>query len=699
MPHNDQSLLKQDKQVLQLYINAGVMLTPCIGNTTFPAKKGFQNTPFDPALKVEQMNYQAILNHRILVIDVDPRAFKAGDKPLKRLFDDLHIDRGKLFENTFIVTTPSKGWHIYLSKIETLKIRQTLRDYPGLEFKDRWIMAAGSYRDMPDKPKGMYKIEQNTPSNITPCPDALLALLTRQDKVNIAEEGLVADHPSMVKKFIGFCQTTEPAIEGQNGDARTYQVAAIAKGWGISRDTCLEIMQTHFNPRCVPMWSLPGLTQKVENAYSFGYMPLGAMSVEQDFIEPPQNEPGEKFTPNLNKDGSYKKTRNNLQILLFKLDNAPCRHLVQYNNFSHNIELKGKPGWHKEGALWDDSDAIQLASYLSIHHSFETTTNMIHEVVHAEAKKHSYHPVKDYLNSLEYDRNNPILDTWMTRFCGAPDNRYTRFVARKVMIAAVARVFQPGIKFDHVLVLEGSQGIGKSLLCATLASPWFSDAHFDVKDKDSIALLQGHWIIELAEMSVLNKSAVETLKAFITRQVDKMRPAYGRTVQEFKRQCIFIGTINPEKQGYLKDPTGNRRFWPVKIEEVRVNELKEHRDQLWAEAYYYYSKGESIHIPDYATQQLVDREIIKRQQEDPWFEVIERFIDTNYTDYIPEGSSYCVVLPSELYENALGGQNAKITNFEASRIANILVRLGFERSVDDKNSRTSKYVKPFDQFL
>jgi len=689
---------KQNRGVLSLYIKAGIMLTPCLGDTTIPMRKGFQNTPYDPSFVPDELNYQAILSYKIMVIDVDPRAFAEGDKPLKRLFDDLQINRDKLFENTFIVSTPSGGWHIYLSKIETMKIRQNLKDYKGLEFKDRWITAAGSYRIMPKKINGAYKIHKNTPANLAPVPTALMALLVRQETVNIAEEGLVSNHPAMVKKFIGFCQTTEPAIEGQNGDPRTYSVACCGKNWGLSRDKNLEIMIEHFNPRCIKPWPIPDLTQKVENAYAFGHLPIGAMSIEEDFKEPPQNQ-AVKIKWDKTKNGTLMKTRRNLDNILFKSAKAPCRSLLQYNEFSHNIELKGKPVWRKEGALWDDSDAIQLACYLSENHTFEASVNIIHEVVHNEAKRNSYHPVKDYLNSLTYDPKSMLLDSWLTVFCGAPDNRYTRFVGRKILIAAVTRIFQPGVKFDHVMVLEGKQGVGKSLLCATLSSPWFSDAHFDVRDKDSIALLQGHWIVELAEMSVLNKSAIEILKAFITRQVDKMRPAYGRTVQEFKRQCIFIGTINPEKQGYLKDPTGNRRFWPVGIKEVLINELKEARDQLWAEAFYYYRRGESIYITDRETQAMVDREIIKRQQEDPWFEVLEKFIGQNYIDYIPEGSEYCIVLPSELYENALGGQNARITNFEATRIANILVRLGFERSSDDKNDRTSKYVKPFDMFL
>ena len=680
-----------------MYIKCGIMLTPCVGSTNLPARKGFQHTPYDhsfvPAIDT---NYQALLNNRILVIDIDPRAFAEGDKPLGRLLSDLQLN--KPFKDTFIVKTPSGGFHIYLSKNEGMKIKQNIKDYPGLEFKDRWIMAAGSYREgVKGKPDGGYAIEQGTPANISPCPDVLLALLVRKERVDIVEEGLVSNHPSNIKAFIQFCQTCEPAIEKQGGDPWTYRVACLGKGKALSRDKTLEIMLEHFNPRCIDPWPIPDITQKVDNAYAFGHIPLGG--VEQDFSEPPQDDPGETFTPNLNKDGSYKKTRNNLEIVLFKIKGAPCKGLVQYNEFSHNVELRHRPVWVKEGALWDDSDAIQLACYLSSHHKIEVSVNQVHEAIHNEAKRNSYHPVKNYINALKYDPANPILDTWLSRFCGAPDNPYTRFVARKVLIAAVARIYQPGIKFDHVMVLEGKQDIGKSLLCATLASPWFSDAHFDVKDKDSIALLQGHWIVELAEMGVLNKASLETLKAFITRQVDKMRPAYGRTVQEFKRQCIFIGTINPEKQGYLKDPTGNRRFWPVPMGVVDINGLREARDQLWAEAYYYYSKGESIYIQDQATQDLVDREIIKRQSEDPWAEVIEKYVETNYSDYIPEGSMYCIILPSELYENALGGSNSRITNYEATRISNILVRLGFERATDEKNTRTSKYVKPVEMFL
>jgi predicted P-loop ATPase len=705
MTSNHGNTTTQNADVLALYIKAGIMLTPCIGNTTLPAKKGFQNTPYDPSFRPQTANYQAILSHRIMVIDVDRRAFTPGDKPLTRLFKDLQIDCKGLFDNTFVVATPSKGYHIYFSKPENMKIKQHLKDYPGLEFKDRWIMAAGSYRDMDKKPKGAYAIHNGTPANLSPVPDKLLALLIRDDRVDIVEEGLVSNHPSNIKAFIQFCQTTEPAIQDQNGDPRTYAVACVGKGKGLSRDKTLEIMLEHFNPRCNPTWPIPDMTKKVDNAYAFGHLPLGAMGVEEDFKEPPQNEPTEKlrwdrYAPKKGqKIGALKNTRNNLANILFKAPKAPCRSLFQFNDFSHNIELTQRPPWHKEGAAWDDSDAVQLAQYLSNHHAYEVSTNMIHETVHAESKRRSYHPVKDYLNSLTYDPKKPILDNWLSTYCGAPDTRYTRFVGRKTMIAAVARIFQPGIKFDHVLILEGKQGIGKSLLCATLSSPWFSDAHFDVKDKDSIALLQGHWLVELAEMTVLSKSAVETLKAFITRQVDKMRPAYGRTVQEFKRQCIFIGTINPERQGYLKDPTGNRRFWPVTIDEPNITKLREDRDQLWAEAYLYYKRGESIYIPDRETQQLVEREIIKRQQEDPWFEVVEQFIEANYSDYVPEDGDMCIVLPSELYENALGGQNAKITNYEASRIANILVRLGFERLTDSKNKRTSKYVRPIDQFL
>ena len=691
--------------VLSLYIKSGIMLAPCVGTTTIPARKRFQLTPFDPSFTPKAENYQAILQHRYVVIDVDPRSYKTlesgeKDKPLSRLFYDLGLNMEKTIQNTFVVRTPSGGYHIYFTKLETFKIKQNLKGYPGLEFKDRWITAAGSYRRMPKKKDGYYTIHKNNPSLVVPCPEALLALLIREDDVNIEVEGLVSDHPAMVKKFICYCKETEPAIEGANGDSRTFHVAAIGKNWGLKASTTAELMLEHFNPRCRPTWSETDVRSKVENAYAYGYMPIGAQSVDQDFDALPQQVDEEKLKWHIGANDTLKKTRNNLMNLLFKVNNAPCKNMVRYNEFNHEIELIKKPVWHKDNSVWGDSDAIQAACWLSMNKGYEVPTNIIHEVILHEARTRAYHPIRDYLSALKPISEHNLLDTWLNRYCGTPINKYTSFVGRKILVAAVARVFNPGCKFDHILVLEGHQGLGKSHLCQTLAEPWYSDASLDIRDKDSVSILQGNWIVELAEMAVLGKPGIENLKAFITRQVDRIRPAYGRTVENFKRQCIFFGTINPEKQGYLKDPTGNRRFWPVALKHFDLHKLREERDELWAQAVAAFKKGENIYVEGRETAAMIDAEVIKRQQEDPWFELLETYIEGHYMEHCPEGSEYCVVLPAQLYEDALNGSAAKITTWDASRIANILVRLGFEKTGSSKqNKRSSEYIRLFESFL
>jgi len=688
----------QNLDLFRKYLDAGIMLIPCVGNTKIPARKGFLNTPFDPTINLSVRNYQALLSHRIVVIDVDKRSFKKGDKPLSRLCKDLQIPKD-LFNKTFVVNTPSGGVHIYLSKMESLNIKASLKDYPGLEFKDKFIMAAGSYVDDPKKGvKGRYTIQSKGPDSLINCPEALLALLTREDKVDITGEGLVSNHPTMIRKYIQFLQTTEPAVSGENGDPRTFQVACIGKNWGLSKDTVLDLLATHFNPRCNPQWTHNELLIKVENAYAYGYLPVGAQSVENEFDELPKIEKPVKLTWDQYKDGRLRKSKHNLYQLLKKIPNALFKDMVQLNDFSHNIEFRTRPPWTKNGAHWEDHDAIQTAFYLSKHHQYEVSPKDVHEAVEVIASERRYHPVKDYLSGLKWD-GVPRLDTWLHTYCGASKGRYSQFIGRKTLLAAVSRIYQPGIKFDHVLVLEGDQGVGKSLTIATLATPWCSDASIDLTDKDAVSLIQGHWIFELSEMDVLNKSGIRALKGFITRQVDKMRPPYARSIQEFPRQGIMMGTINPENEGYLRDPTGNRRFWPILIDRVDLVKLREDRDQLWAEALAYYHRNEPIHIDDRELEKLIQRETIKRQQEDPWFEVVDAYINQNFSDFVQEGEDICTVLPSDLYVNALGGNASKFTLYDASRIANILHRLNFTRKTDNNNNRTSKYTKKVSDLL
>jgi len=192
------------------------------------------------------------------------------------------------------------------------------------------------------------------------------------------------------------------------------------------------------------------------------------------------------------------------------------------------------------------------------------------------------HPIREWLNSLKWD-GVPRLNTWLSTYCGALESEYVNAVGRKTLMGAVARVYEPGIKFDSVLVLEGEQGTGKSTTCAILGGKWFGDAPLDIHNpKDTIEYVHSHWIIEFSEMASTRKADVNALKNFITRQEDDARPAYARVRVRFPRQSIFIGTVNPDNIGYLSDDTGNRRFWPVLCTKFSLEKLRADRDQLFA---------------------------------------------------------------------------------------------------------------------
>ena len=223
------------------------------------------------------------------------------------------------------------------------------------------------------------------------------------------------------------------------------------------------------------------------------------------------------------------------------------------------------------------------------------------DAVVAVAAERAYHPVRDYLEGLPEWDGIPRVDTLLVDYFGAADNSYTRAVSRKSMAAAIARVYRPGTKFDSVPILNGPQGIGKSTFYAKLAGEWFSDSLTltDMKDKSGPEKLQGYWILELGELAGMRKADIETVKSFISRVDDKYRASYGVNVESHPRQCVIVGTTNAET-GFLRDITGNRRFWPVRVSGNSRKKpwqlTKEDVAQIWAETLVLYQKGEKLYL-------------------------------------------------------------------------------------------------------
>ena len=298
-----------------------------------------------------------------------------------------------------------------------------------------------------------------------------------------------------------------------------------------------------------------------------------------------------------------KALENSVWNLMLILENDPEFANFGFNELAGRIQVTGPVPWDrpKDNKFWRDADTAQLKVELDKRYVSFSTRN--HDVCFAKvADDRRFHPVRDYLESLpEWDGVKRVEDI-LIRCLTADDTPYVRAVTRKTFAAAVARIYQPGTKFDSVLVLDGVQGIGKSTLFKELVGEEFYSETLsltDMNDKSGAEKLQGFWIVEIAELAGMKKADIEKVKAFLSTADDKYRPSYGHTVESHPRQCVVIASVNGEK-GYLRDITGNRRFWIVKTnqqEQVRKwSFTKEEKNQIWAEAKKLYEDGEKLFL-------------------------------------------------------------------------------------------------------
>ena len=291
----------------------------------------------------------------------------------------------------------------------------------------------------------------------------------------------------------------------------------------------------------------------------------------------------------------------------------------------------------------------------------------MHQAVQRRASEREFHPVRDYLNGLRWD-GKKRLDKWLSYYLGAVHTTYTAGIGRMFMIAMVARVMRPGVKMDYMLVLEGAQGARKSTACAILAGTWFSDSLPDIRSggKDVAQHLNGKWLIEVAEMSALDKAEAAALKAFITRTAERYRPSFGRAEVIEPRQCVFIGTTN--REAYLRDETGGRRFWPVTVTAIDTDALALDRDQLFAEAIAAFHAGEKWWPDQQFEAQHIKPEQDARYEADAWEQAV--------ADYV-KGKDKVTVL--EVAVHGLGFDKPKLGTADQRRIGAALERVGWER--------------------
>jgi len=346
---------------------------------------------------------------------------------------------------------------------------------------------------------------------------------------------------------------------------------------------------------------------------------------EKDFAESVDDEWKKRLQRN--KNGVLENNLHNIRLIM---ENDPYMKNIVFNQLADGMEIRGAVPWKHPARFWRDADDAQLICYIDASYGSFSQRNYDIAVTKA-ADDRSYHPIKEYFDGLPVWDEMPRVDTVLIDYLGAQDNAYVRAVTRKALCAAYMRIYHPGIKFDYITVLNGNQGIGKSTLIAKLGMEWFADSLTlsDMNDKTAAEKLQGYWIHEIGEMAGMRKAELEKVKAFVSRQDDKYRASFGRRVTPHPRQCIFFGTTNSEN-GYLRDITGNRRFWNVKVTgdgRMKPWDLgQETVDQIWAEVIVLSNAGEELFL-DHTLEDYARKEQSEAMEQDDREGLVARYLD------------------------------------------------------------------------
>lgn len=457
-----------------------------------------------------------------------------------------------------------------------------------------------------------------------------------------------------------------------------------------------------------PINKMPSYTAMLDFATADGEVKLTlsrerSESAKSDFssyteVEIEEGEDSDEWKANLEVDrkGIIKPTASNCELILN--NDKYFKGAFKLNTLRVIVEVVKQLPWRKKGdfSMWRDSDEANLRLYMDKEYQF-TSKSLISDALMILFDKCQYHPVKDYLDSLpEWDGEERIKNI-LPNFFGVEDNEYTRKAFRLSLIACVARVFNPGCKFDYVLTLVGQEGTGKSTIFSRLGGEWFSDNFESPSGKEGKEQLMGVWIMEISELAGMYKAEIERVKSYITTRTDRFRPAYGKNIVEMPRQCVFFATTN--NKDFLKGNTGNRRFLPIVIrpeyikESVFTGMTEELRGAIWAEAIHYYKAGEELWLGEEIEAMAREHQELHRES-DPWEDIVNNFVDTlwcenweamdvraryNYFAYPDPIQAIGGVLRDkfsveQIWREALGGMDDKLDAGNSRRIREIMRR-------------------------
>lgn len=636
-----------------------------------------------------------VITEDILVVDVDPRNFPEGKDSLAELSEALKFDLKTNAE--FSTHTASGGYHLYYKKDPSVKFPNTIEAFKGVEFKQKGQQVLIPNSVLPDGRK--YTLIKGNINGLAEIPAKFYEVIGKKGTSKAVLTGTgFADNQADINRMRQLLANIPPAVEGQSGDIATFKVCCLGKDYGLSPEVFFELL-TEWNNKCEPSWDIVDLKKKMINAYSYSQNKAGSHSIENLFNAIEKGFEERTLTREetakqedeildwqselqLNKTGGVKTTLKN--TVLYIKNDENLRNRLAFNEFSGDKVWLKPAFWHHQdteksyapnGRMWTDTDAIETR-YLLNNYQFDVGTNLIYEAVTKVCNSQSYHPVRDWVNqNIKWDGENR-LDTFFHKYCGADNNVYSKEVARKMFCAIIARVFEPGCKFDYLPIFVGKQGIGKSTLLKILSihPSWFCDNIGDITNaKEVIPQTRGKLIVEWQELALFSKIDINHSKSFLSTSVDRVREAYHREAKDYPRQFIVVATTNQDK--FLLDETGNRRMLPIELRGIDTSSVAKIMPQLYAEALEAYRNGEKLYITDNTALAIANQIQYDRFKNDEMEDTIVEWLDN-----IPEDCKGFVskekVQVNDILIHCLKETPSKARGL-SNRIGNILRRLGY----------------------
>lgn len=522
------------------------------------------------------------------------------------------------------------------------------------------------------------------------------------------------------------------AIEGQHAGTAAFVVAMkVTRGFDLPVDVAVDLLLTGWAPRCQPPMKAARLRRKVEQADAEGTMVRGMLGERPPTAPPlpsdnvgasaaaptPEEEQASRgaapaapvaavaageirsandWQGSLIRDKKGKLVRCTANATTILQHDKHWAGILAWNALLQTIVTTRPPPWshderpadHAAGELRDE-DAIRVQAWLHRRYRLHIGRESAWDALQVVARRTIIDPVADYLGGLKWDGVSRV-DSWLTVYAGAAPSPYVSAVGRMFLVSAIARALQPGCKVDTMAVLEGPQGARKSTLARELFGvEWFCDTPLELESKDRFVALRGWWCMEMAELDSLRKSDATRIKSYLSSAVDSYRPPYGRGLVHAPRRCVFIGTTNAET--YLRDETGNRRFWPVRCGTIDVEAIKRDRDQLWAEAHEMYQGGAEW-WPDAELSRLCKAEASGRVQEDAWQSPISEYLSRVMLTASPHVSI------GDVLRDVAKLEMGRWTQADQNRVARCLTVAGWQRvqrrigPVDAKGRRRREWV-------